>query len=86
MTPLASGAGFARLADFEPPDPSERRVLLRRGRLRRPYRMRLRFTPWWPAAGPRTLVELLPDGKVTPGERYFDAGHRLLDEVICAGG
>jgi len=86
MNGLASGVGFARLVDGCMRETSERVVLLPRGRFRRPLRMRLRFTPWWPGPGPRTLVELLPEEHVAPTARYYEAGHRLLDEVVCAAG
>ena len=84
MNGLASGVGFARLVDGCVREASETVTRLPRGRFRRPLRMRLRFTPWWPGPGPRTLVELLPEGHVTPSARYYEAGHRLLDEIVSA--
>ncbi len=80
MNGLAAGAAFARLVDAEVAEPRTA-VEVPRGRFRRPWRMQLRLTPWWPGARSRTLVELVPCGKVVPTARYFDAGHRLLDEV-----
>lgn len=82
MSALAGGAGFARLIDAEIAGPSESVVPLHRGRFRRAPRMRLRLTPWWPGGQPRALVELVPEGHVALTRGYFEAGHRLLDELI----
>lgn len=84
MSGLAGGAGFARLVDVGVCQPSETVVELARGRLRRPWRMRLRLTPWWPAGQPRTLVELTPEQRVPLSARYFDAGNAYLDGVVAA--
>ena len=81
MNGLGGGAGFARLVDAAVDEPSEVLVPLSRGRFRRPLQMRLRLTPWWPGAGARTLVELLPEGRPALVQRYFDAGNALVDRV-----
>lgn len=82
MSGLAAGAGFARLVDVGVCRPSEGLVELARGRLRRPWKMRLRLTPWWPGGQPRTLVELTPEQRVPFSARYFDAGNAFLDGVV----
>jgi hypothetical protein len=81
MSPLAGGAGFARLIDVGVCGPSETLVELRAGRFRRPWKMRLRLTHWWPGGPRRTLLELTPEQRVPLSSRYFDAGNRFLDEV-----
>ena len=86
MSALAAGAGFARLVDVDIPGASESVVRLPRGRFRRPRRMRLRLTPWWPGGRPRALVELVPEGHVKLTSRYFEEGHRWLDELIESWG
>ena len=51
-------------------------VLLARGPLRPPLRMRLDIDRWSSAS---TAVELIPCGRVRPTATYFRAGHLLLD-------
>jgi hypothetical protein len=51
-------------------------VLLARGRLRPPVRMRLEIAPWYAGA---TALELIPCQRVRPSAAYFAAGDRLLD-------
>jgi hypothetical protein len=53
-------------------------VLLARGPLRPPVRMRLDIEPWSAAA---TAFELIPCQRVRPSAAYFAAGHRLLDTL-----
>ena len=53
-------------------------VLLARGPLRPPVRMRLDIEPWSATA---TALELIPCQRVRPGAAYFAAGHRLLDSL-----
>jgi hypothetical protein len=50
-------------------------VLLVRGRLRPPVRMRLEIAPWY---GGATALELIPCQRVRPSAAYFAAGDRLL--------
>ena len=51
-------------------------VLLGRGPLRSPVRMRLEIAPWYAGA---TALELIPCQRVRPSAAYFTVGHRLLD-------
>jgi hypothetical protein len=53
-------------------------VLLARGPLRPPVRMRLDIEPWSATA---TALELIPCQRVRPSATYFAAGHRLLDSL-----
>jgi hypothetical protein len=53
-------------------------VLLARGPLRSPVRMRLDIEPWSATA---TALELIPCQRVRPSAAYFAAGHRLLDSL-----
>jgi hypothetical protein len=53
-------------------------VRLARGRLRPPVRMRLEIESWSPTA---TVIDLIPNQRVTPSAAYFAAGHRLLDSL-----
>jgi hypothetical protein len=53
-------------------------VLLARGPLRPPVRMRLDIEPWSATA---TALELIPCQRVRPSAAYFAAGHRLLDAL-----
>jgi pimeloyl-ACP methyl ester carboxylesterase len=55
-------------------------VLLPRGPLRRPLRMRLDIDRWWPASS-HTALELMPRGRVRPTASYFRDCHRLLDSL-----
>jgi hypothetical protein len=55
-------------------------VLLARGSLRRPLRMRLDIGRW-STSPPRTVLELIPSRRVRPAETYFRAGHLLLDAL-----
>jgi hypothetical protein len=52
-------------------------VLLARGPLRPPLRMRLNVDCW--SRPSSTALELSPGGRVRATARYFRAGHRLLD-------
>jgi hypothetical protein len=54
------------------------KVLLARGPLRPPVRMRLNIEPWSATA---TALELIPCQRVRPSAAYFAAGHRLLDSL-----
>jgi hypothetical protein len=83
MSALAGGAAFARLADVTVSEPSTLLVELHVRRWSRPVRMELRITPWWRRHSTEALVELLPrERRVRLTAAYFDAGHRLLDEII----
>ena len=53
-------------------------VLLARGPLRPPVRMRLDIEPWSATA---TALELIPCQRVRPSAAYFAAGHRVLDSL-----
>jgi hypothetical protein len=53
-------------------------VLLARGPLRSPVRMRLDIEPWSATA---TALELIPCQRVRASAAYFAAGHRLLDSL-----
>jgi hypothetical protein len=53
-------------------------VLLARGPLRSPVRMRLDIESWSATA---TALELIPCQRVRPSAAYFAAGHRLLDSL-----
>jgi hypothetical protein len=55
-------------------------VLLARGALRRPLRMRLDIDRW-STSPPRTALELIPCRRVRPTDTYFRAGHLLLDAL-----
>ena len=56
-------------------------VLLARGPLRPPLRMRLDIDRW---SSTSTAVELIPCGRVRPSATYFRAGHLLLDWLTCS--
>ena len=58
-------------------------VRLARGPLRPPLRMRLQ-ADHWSSAPPRTVLELIPCGRVRPSAAYFQVGHRLLDTLATS--
>jgi hypothetical protein len=55
-------------------------VVLARGPLRPPRRMRLDISCWSPSSS-RTVLELIPSQRVRPTAAYFRSGHLLLDSL-----
>lgn len=84
MSGLGGGVTFARLAPLRVKQAVATPVTLRFGWRQRAIPMELRITPWWRRDPELSLVELLPRAHVEPTEAYFDAGDRLLDDLLCA--